>query len=150
MVDEKLGFLNPSSIVLGLTQAWYGDYSGNVVPFSSGGGVGSIYYTKFQNEYITESIENRSFIIILSSYDWVFINLENNTFTRCINTNSSPSGIGDNRTFRFPTDLVSFQINLVYDRTYNIAGAGNYGTFLVTSNTLTLYAYTSTNICFMI
>ena len=24
--------------MLGLTKAWYGDYSGNVVPFSSGGG----------------------------------------------------------------------------------------------------------------
>ena len=26
--------------MLGLTKAWYGDYSGNVVPFSSGGGAG--------------------------------------------------------------------------------------------------------------
>lgn len=35
---EKLGVLNPGQTILGLTSAWYGDYSGNVVPFSSGGG----------------------------------------------------------------------------------------------------------------
>lgn len=30
--------LNPGQTILGLTSAWYGDYSGNVVPFNSGGG----------------------------------------------------------------------------------------------------------------
>lgn len=137
--------------MLGLNKAWYGDYSGNVVPFSSGGGVGSIYYTQFSSSNTTfnASTENKSFIILLSKYQCIFINLENTTFIRCQYTNKS-EGIGDDRTSRFPTDLMSFPISLIDNRTYNMESAGNYGTFKITNNVLYFTTYTTVIMCYMI
>ena len=137
--------------MLGLNKAWYGDYSGNVVPFSSGGGVGSIYYTQFSSSNTTFNVstENKSFIILLSKYQCIFINLENVTFIRCQYTNKS-EGIGDNKTYRFPTDLTSFPISLIDNRTYNMESAGNYGTFKITSNVLYFTTYNTDIMCYMI
>ena len=134
-----------------MTKTWYGDYSGNVVPFSSGGGVGSIYYTQFSSSSTTfnASTENKSFIILLSKYQCIFINLENATFIRCYYSNTS-DGLGDNKTYRFPTDLTSFPISLIDNRTYNMENSGNYGTFKITNNVLYFTTYNTVIMCYMI
>lgn len=137
--------------MLGLNKAWYGDYSGNVVPFSSGGGVGSIYYTTFSSSNTTydASTENKSFIILLSKYQCIFINLENATFIRCYYTNKR-DGIGDNKCSYFPDDLITFPISLIDNRTYNMESPGNYGTFKITNNMLYFTTYTTVIMCYMI
>lgn len=50
--------------MLGLTKAWYGDYSGNVVPFNSGGGWENLVSINDINSWTTKQITTSTTLTI--------------------------------------------------------------------------------------